>query len=82
MATTTNMGRALSVVLVLFLRREPLEEVGGYCAVETVTEDAHCSLRMHRLGYRSAYLKQPFRRTATETLSTARWSTYPLGFEV
>ncbi|MDF4942105.1 glycosyltransferase, partial [Vibrio parahaemolyticus] len=32
------------------LRREPLEEVGGI-AVETVTEDAHTSLRMHRLGY-------------------------------
>ncbi|MDF4981200.1 glycosyltransferase family 2 protein, partial [Vibrio parahaemolyticus] len=51
------------------LRREPLEEVGGI-AVETVTEDAHTSLRMHRLGYRSAYLKQPISAgLATETLS-------------
>ncbi|MDO6708364.1 UDP-forming cellulose synthase catalytic subunit [Photobacterium sp. 1_MG-2023] len=51
------------------LRREPLEEVGGI-AVETVTEDAHTSLRIHRLGYRSAYLKQPISAgLATETLS-------------
>lgn len=51
------------------LRRGPLEEVGGI-AVETVTEDAHTSLRMHRLGYQSAYLKQPISAgLATETLS-------------
>lgn len=51
------------------LRRKPLEEVGGI-AVETVTEDAHTSLRMHRLGYSSAYLKQPLSAgLATETLS-------------
>ncbi len=51
------------------LRREPLEEIGGL-AVETVTEDAHTSLKMHRLGYRSAYLKQPISAgLATETLS-------------
>lgn len=51
------------------IRREPLEKVGGI-AVETVTEDAHTSLRMHRLGYRSAYLKQPISAgLATETLS-------------
>ncbi|WP_456380867.1 UDP-forming cellulose synthase catalytic subunit [Thiolapillus sp.] len=40
------------------LRRKPLEEIGGI-AVETVTEDAHTALRMHRLGYNSAYLKIP-----------------------
>lgn len=51
------------------LRRAPLEEVGGI-AIETVTEDAHTSLRMHRLGYQSAYLKQPISAgLATETLS-------------
>jgi cellulose synthase (UDP-forming) len=51
------------------LKREPLLEVGGI-AVETVTEDAHTSLRLHRLGYRSAYLKQPLSAgLATETLS-------------
>ncbi len=37
------------------IKRGPLEEVGGI-AVETVTEDAHTSLKMHRRGYRSAYL--------------------------
>ncbi|MGO2499115.1 MAG: UDP-forming cellulose synthase catalytic subunit [Vibrio litoralis] len=51
------------------IRREPLEKVGGI-AVETVTEDAHTSLRMHRLGYRSAYLRKPLSAgLATETLS-------------
>lgn len=51
------------------LRRSALEEVGGI-AVETVTEDAHTSLKMHRLGYKSAYLRQPVSAgLATETLS-------------
>jgi cellulose synthase (UDP-forming) len=34
------------------LRRGPLEEIGGI-AVETVTEDAHTSLKLHRSGYTS-----------------------------
>ncbi|WP_269620093.1 UDP-forming cellulose synthase catalytic subunit [Zhongshania sp. BJYM1] len=51
------------------IRRAPLEEVGGI-AVETVTEDAHTSLRLHRKGYRSAYLRAPLSAgLATETLS-------------
>ncbi|WP_339676731.1 UDP-forming cellulose synthase catalytic subunit [uncultured Zhongshania sp.] len=51
------------------LRRGPLEEVGGI-AVETVTEDAHTSLRLHRRGYHSAYLRAPLSAgLATETLS-------------
>ncbi|AOK46346.1 cellulose synthase [Burkholderia sp. MSMB617WGS] len=37
------------------LKRGPLEEVGGV-AVETVTEDAHTALKLHRRGYTSAYL--------------------------
>ena len=37
------------------LRRTALEEVGGI-AVETVTEDAHTALKLHRRGYRTAYL--------------------------
>lgn len=37
------------------IRRKPLLEVGGI-AVETVTEDAHTALKMHRLGYTTAYL--------------------------
>ncbi len=38
------------------IKRAPLEEIGGL-AVETVTEDAHTSLRLHRHGYTSAYLR-------------------------
>lgn len=37
------------------LRRGPLEEIGGI-AVETVTEDAHTALKLHRSGYNTAYL--------------------------
>ena len=51
------------------LRRAPLVEVGGV-AVETVTEDAHTALKLHRLGYRSAYLNIPQAAgLATENLS-------------
>jgi cellulose synthase (UDP-forming) len=37
------------------MKRTPLEEIGGI-AVETVTEDAHTALRLHRRGYTTAYL--------------------------
>ncbi len=37
------------------LKRAPLLELGGI-AVETVTEDAHTALNLHRKGYHSAYL--------------------------
>ncbi|MGQ4565618.1 glycosyltransferase family 2 protein, partial [Acinetobacter baumannii] len=37
------------------LRRSALDEIGGI-AVETVTEDAHTSLRLHRRGHTSAYI--------------------------
>lgn len=51
------------------LKRGPLEEVGGI-AVETVTEDAHTALKLHRLGYNSAYLNIPLAAgLATESLS-------------
>jgi cellulose synthase (UDP-forming) len=40
------------------IRRTALEQVGGI-AVETVTEDAHTSLRMLARGWRSAYLDVP-----------------------
>ncbi|SUH34219.1 Cellulose biosynthesis protein catalytic subunit A [Salmonella enterica subsp. enterica] len=43
------------------IRRKPLDEIGGI-AVETVTEDAHTSLRLHRRGYTSAYMRIPQRR--------------------
>lgn len=61
------------------IRRKPLEEVGGI-AVETVTEDAHTALKMHRLGYTTAYLnKVQAAGLATESLSghigqRIRWS--------
>jgi cellulose synthase (UDP-forming) len=51
------------------LRRKPLMEVGGI-AVETVTEDAHTALKLHRLGYTTAYLRQILAAgLATESLS-------------
>ena len=51
------------------LRRAPLMEIGGV-AVETVTEDAHTALKLHRRGYSSAYLNQPLAAgLATESLS-------------
>lgn len=51
------------------IRRGPLDEIGGI-AVETVTEDAHTSLRLHRRGYTSAYMRIPQAAgLATESLS-------------
>lgn len=51
------------------IRRGPLDEIGGI-AVETVTEDAHTSLRLHRQGYTSAYMRIPQAAgLATESLS-------------
>jgi cellulose synthase (UDP-forming) len=51
------------------LRRAALLDVGGF-AVETVTEDAHTMLRMHRRGWDSAYLRLPLAAgLATERLA-------------
>jgi len=51
------------------LRRGPLEEIGGI-AVETVTEDAHTALKLHRRGYNTAYLREVLAGgLATESLS-------------
>ncbi|HED3134208.1 TPA: UDP-forming cellulose synthase catalytic subunit [Klebsiella pneumoniae] len=51
------------------IRREALAQIGGF-AVETVTEDAHTSLRLHRRGYTSAYMRIPQAAgLATESLS-------------
>jgi cellulose synthase (UDP-forming) len=51
------------------LRRSALDSVGGI-AVETVTEDAHTSLRMQKIGYNTAYINIPQAAgLATETLS-------------
>ncbi|AXE32035.1 UDP-forming cellulose synthase catalytic subunit [Chromobacterium phragmitis] len=51
------------------LRRSHLMEVGGI-ATDTVTEDAHTSLKLHRLGYRSSYINVvQAAGLATESLS-------------
>jgi cellulose synthase (UDP-forming) len=51
------------------IRRKELLEVGGI-AVETVTEDAHTALKLHRKGYRTAYVPMPQATgLATESLS-------------
>jgi len=51
------------------IKRAPLEEVGGI-AVETVTEDAHTALKLHRRGYNTAYLRTvQAAGLATESLS-------------
>ncbi|MEY4749011.1 MAG: hypothetical protein RIQ60_1225 [Pseudomonadota bacterium] len=52
------------------LRRDALMAVGGI-AVETVTEDAHTALKMHRRGYTTAYISIPQAAgLATESLSS------------
>lgn len=52
------------------LRRAPLEQIGGV-AVETVTEDAHTALKLHRRGYTTAYLRSVLAGgLATESLSS------------
>ena len=51
------------------IRRSTLDEVGGI-ATETVTEDAHTSLRMQKRGYNTAYINIPQAAgLATETLA-------------
>lgn len=52
------------------LEREALLSIGGL-AVETVTEDAHTALKLHRKGYSTAYLAVPQAAGfATESLSS------------
>ena len=51
------------------MRRVALEEIGGI-AVETVTEDAHTSLRLNRRGWTSAFIAIPLAAgLSTESLS-------------
>lgn len=51
------------------MRRSALEEIGGI-AVETVTEDAHTSLKLNRLGWKSACISKPLASgLSTESLS-------------
>jgi cellulose synthase (UDP-forming) len=50
------------------IRREALASIGGF-ATQTVTEDAHTMLKLHRAGWSSAYLKIPLAAgLATERL--------------
>jgi cellulose synthase (UDP-forming) len=52
------------------IQRKALLEIGGI-AVETVTEDAHTALKLHRLGYSTAYLAvAQAAGYATESLSS------------
>ncbi len=52
------------------MRRSALETIGGL-AVESVTEDAHTSLRLQRMGYNSAYIRIPLAAgLATESLAS------------
>lgn len=61
------------------LRRAALAEIGGF-ATETVTEDAHTSLKLHRRGWDSAYLGVPLaagrapERLASHVAQRARWA--------
>ena len=51
------------------MRRKALEEIGGI-AVETVTEDAHTSLKLNRRGWNSAFISRPLASgLSTETLA-------------
>ncbi|HEX3881728.1 MAG TPA: UDP-forming cellulose synthase catalytic subunit [Stellaceae bacterium] len=51
------------------IRRVAAEEIGGF-AIETVTEDAHTALKLHRAGWNSAYLRLPLAAgLATERLA-------------
>jgi cellulose synthase (UDP-forming) len=51
------------------MRRESVESIGGF-AIQTVTEDAHTALRLHRAGWNSAYLRLPLAAgLATERLA-------------
>jgi cellulose synthase (UDP-forming) len=51
------------------IKRQALTDIGGM-AVDTVTEDAHTSLMMQRLGYNTAYISIPLAAgLATESLS-------------
>lgn len=51
------------------LRRKALDEIGGF-AMDTVTEDAHTALTLHRNGWHSAYIRIPQAAgLATDTLA-------------
>ena len=52
------------------MRRKAIDEIGGI-AVETVTEDAHTSLKFYRKGWNAAFIDKPLAAgLATETLAS------------
>ncbi|ATA24910.1 cellulose synthase catalytic subunit (UDP-forming) [Brenneria goodwinii] len=61
------------------IRRSALEEIGGF-AVETVTEDAHTSLKLQRRGWHAAFLAIPLaaglatERLALHIIQRTRWA--------
>jgi cellulose synthase (UDP-forming) len=62
------------------VRASALREVGG-CAVETITEDIHTTIRFHRAGWRSVYHNEVLARglaaddAAQYQLQRNRWGT-------
>jgi cellulose synthase (UDP-forming) len=51
------------------MRRSAVDSIGGF-ATQTVTEDAHTALKLHRAGWNSAYLRLPLAAgLATERLA-------------
>lgn len=62
------------------VRADALREVGG-CAVETITEDIHTTIRLHRAGWRSVYHNEVLARglaaddAAQYQLQRNRWGT-------
>jgi cellulose synthase (UDP-forming) len=61
------------------LRRSALDEIGGF-PTQTVTEDAHTGLMLHRRGHHTAYQATPLAsgratdRTASHLAQRARWA--------
>lgn len=52
------------------IRRNSLQEIGGF-AVDSVTEDAYTSIKLHKKGYSSAYIPIPLAAgLATESISS------------
>ncbi len=60
------------------IRREALNEVGGI-ATETVTEDAHTSLRMQKKGWNTAYINLPQARVWRRRRFRRTWASASAG---
>ena len=62
------------------LRRKALESIHGF-AVETVTEDAHTSLKMQRKGWESAYLRETLAGGLQQKVWPCMWGSVSAGPE-